>query len=139
MLALTITLVAVAAALFAAGYFFSCRKLIQDTVRISDLTDENFVKWLQAYEVWYTKSSRTCHDWSLVFRVLPVLLGFMVAFVSAWKNEHPLGMEKNLLVMVLTGISTLCVSLLSQLRLSELAKARRRARRDLGGIMCRGT
>jgi hypothetical protein len=96
-----------------------------------DLNDENFVKLLRDYETWYAKSSRRCTNTLVVCRITPLVMGFVVAVVSAAnKDAWPLQnyIDQSILVIILTGISSLAVAIVTQLGLGDLAKARENGR-----------
>jgi hypothetical protein len=63
------------------------------------------------------------------------IIGFFVAIISAVNfPEIKFGnftLSNSLLVIVLTGVSTTCVSILGQLRIADLARAR-----EVGRINC---
>ena len=99
--------------------------------RTMNLNDENFVTWLQQYEIWYTKSSRRCNSVLVVCRITPIVLGFVIAVVSALKpGDYFFAnyISQPILVIILTGTSSLAVAIITQLGLGDLAKTRENGR-----------
>ena len=104
-------------------------------VEHDDLSDgPGFIKWLHTYEIWYAKSAGRI-SWVLyVCRITPIFIGFVVAIVSALDTgEFPPFLPQKVVVIILTGLSTFCVALITQFSLPELAKAR-----EFGRIACAG-
>jgi hypothetical protein len=113
------------------SFFFISRRMLLKKTRqsVENMDDDGFFRWLQDYEEWYTLASKRLNDWLIITRITPLFIGFIVALISAVSEvDLPL---KNYLVIGLTGISTLCVAVLTQLRLAELARAR-----EIGRINC---
>ena len=103
--------------------------------------DASFLEWLRAYEIWYTKSSDHTHNVLSLCRITPIVTGFAVALVSAIANDEiyilALPIPKNIAVIVLTGIATLCVSILGQLRIADLARVREIGRINSASLVAR--
>ena len=90
--------------------------------QVPPVDQEGFVKWLQGYERWYHKASFNNHLIFNICRVVPITLGFGIAVISSlpnsvWDTEYVI---KNVLVVVLTGISTVTGAVVSQLRIGCL-------------------
>jgi hypothetical protein len=118
-------------------YFFISARTVLNEARqcVESMDDEGFLRWLQEYEGWYTLASKRLNDWLFVTRITPLFIGFIVALISAaQESQLPI---KNYLVIGLTGISTLCVAVLTQLRLAELARAREIGRINLAQLVAR--
>ena len=47
------------------------------------MDDAGFIKWLASYRDWYTHAAGMCNKWLVFCRITPILVGFMVAIVSA--------------------------------------------------------
>jgi hypothetical protein len=95
--------------------------------------NNGFVSWLQGYEHWFHKASFNNHLIFDICRVLPIFLGFCIAVISALPEEYwrDSWASKNVLVVVLTGISTISMAVVTQLRIGDLARAR-----EIGRINC---
>ena len=98
-------------------------------------TSDDFIKWLSGYESWYTRASWKTHRILEICRIAPIVIGFFVAIISSVNmptvSFYYWQISTNLLVIILTGISTTCVSVLGQLRIADLARAR-----EIGRINC---
>jgi hypothetical protein len=107
--------------------------------------DASFLDWLRAYETWYTKASRGAHRVLSFCRITPIVIGFAVAVVAASQGEtlpiyvsgYGFTIEKNIVIIILTGIVTLCVSILGQLRVADLARARETGRINTAALVAR--
>lgn len=96
------------------------------------MDDIGFIKWLGSYRDWYTQASGFCHNSLMVCRITPIFMGFLVAVVSALPDGISfIGIPKNIIVIILTGLSTLCVAVITQLGLVDLSRAR-----EIGRIAC---
>ncbi len=98
------------------------------------LNDEAFVKWLEGYEHWYTKSSKRYHRTLYWFRPAPIVIGFFVAIVAAIDEKSaffPDWMPKNIVIIILTGLASFCVAVLTQLGVIDLSRTR-----EIGRINC---
>jgi hypothetical protein len=105
-------------------------------------TPDAFISWLEEYERWYTSSSITLSRILIACRVVPLVLGFIVAIVSALPPGfglfgYPSPIPRNIVVIALTGISAVCVALLTQLGVGELATARELGRIGTASLVTR--
>lgn len=112
------------------------RRLInRQPSKIPEISDnDGFVDWLCDYEHWYNKSARRYHLTVYVARPAPIVLGFMVAIVSAMRDQWSFFddfIPKNIIVITLTGLASLCVAILTQLGVIDLARYR-----EIGRINC---
>ena len=103
-------------------------------------TTEGFITWLTTYESWYTRSSDRLHRILVCCRVLPLILGFVVAIISALPPGFQVfgltsPIPRNVVVIALTGITTLCVGVLTQLGVAELARARETGRIGVANLV----
>jgi hypothetical protein len=91
---------------------------------------DDLLQWLADYEAWYERSSGLLHEILIVCRVLPIGLGFLVAIVSALDDKlfQAFIIPKNIVVIILTGLSTICVAIITQLGLADLARTREAGR-----------
>jgi hypothetical protein len=118
--------------------FFLIRNQIlrRDTAEITkSVKGGDFIKWLTAYEVWYTISSRRLHDVLFLCRLTPIFIGFVVAIMATVEEASwPL---KSYFIIGFTGLSTLCTAVLTQLRISEIAAVREAGRIGFARLVLR--
>jgi hypothetical protein len=105
-------------------------------------TPDTFISWLEEYENWYTRSSTSLSRILIACRVVPLVLGFIVAIIPALPPGfgifgYPSPIPRNIVVIALTGISAVCVALLTQLGVGELASARERGRIGTASLVTR--
>jgi hypothetical protein len=127
---LVVALVVVAAG---AAYFrLSARLQASHHIQAEpDFDNEGFLNWLRDHEIWYQKASFRTHCIFDVARIAPVIIGFAIAVLSALPPPLKAEPFNSLAVIILTGASTVCVSIISQLRVGDLARAR-----EVGRINC---
>src|SRR5215469_1482003 len=110
----------------AAWWILNLRRPPKDLA--AEMDDVAFVEWLTLYERSYTKSS----EWSrraLAFcQITPIIIGFIIAVVSALKDDSwtilNVPLQRNIVVIALTGVSTLCVAILTRMGVAQLARSR---------------
>jgi hypothetical protein len=104
-------------------------------IELPNLEDNQaFIRWLMEYEDWYTTSAKRHHRTLYWFRPAPIVIGFLVAIVSAMDNNLVLFksyIPKNIIVISLTGLAALCVAVLTQLGVIDLSRTR-----EIGRINC---
>lgn len=124
-LAIALTAFASAALALFGSYLYACRRPEYD--KRSDLVSrDGFLRWVDEYEKWYTRSAWALNWTFFCCKTMPLVLGFLVAIISALPEgfEPFAGIPRNILVIALTGLSTLCVAVLTQLGVAERARAR---------------
>jgi hypothetical protein len=113
-------------------------KRVVDGLHLKD--NSEFIVWLELYQSWYSTSSNRCYIVLMVCRITPIFIGFVVAILEAlgddpFKNLSYL--NKSILVIMFTGISTVCVAVLTQLRVADLATARENGRISCASLVAR--
>lgn len=114
----------VTVALFGA-YLYATRRPEYDK-RQDLVSRDGFLRWVGEYEKWYTRSAWALNWTFFCCKTMPLVLGFLVAIISALPERFELiaGIPRNIAVIALTGLSTLCVAVLTQLGVAERARAR---------------
>lgn len=110
------------------------RNRIKETIDVTtSMKDKLFVNWLRSYEAWYDVSAKNWNRVLIFCRVAPIIIGFMIAVVSAVDPNIVIipGLRNNLIVIILSGISTVCLTIITQFSVVDLAKAR-----EIGRINC---
>jgi hypothetical protein len=132
--------VAIVAAICAVGVFLFVftRKWIAARPQITppcEMDKAGLIRWLGSYRDWYTTSAWLCDRISTLCRIVPIISGFAIALLSALREQEPPPWNEyvnyNVMIIALSGLSTLSVAIITQLGIAELAKAR-----EIGRIEC---
>jgi hypothetical protein len=120
--------------LFAAAWWtLSIRRAPRDLA--AEMDDVAFVEWLMLYERSYTRSSEWSHRALAFCQITPIVIGFIIAIVSALKDDSwtilNVSLQRNIVIIALTGVSTVCVAILTRMGVAQLARTR-----ELGRINC---
>jgi hypothetical protein len=97
------------------------------------MDEAGLIKWLGSYRDWYKKSAKRCERVTMACRIIPIIAGFTIAVLSALREQGrtPLDEYYNVTIILLSGLSTLSVAIMTQLGIADLAKAR-----EIGRIEC---